>query len=234
MPLRYGLVENQMTSDPDDYMAVTLDNPTKGVEEIVERMISRGSTVTRAEALGTLEEFKQAVCDIVKDGFNVNTELFAVYPRVAGVFDSADERFNANKHGINLNLRAGKRLNETVHDLSVEKVEVDEAKPTLQTLTDLKSDVVNESVSISRVASIKGAHLKIDTEHPDSGIFLIDADENEVKVSNIVKNKPSELLFFVPDDLPLGTYQIEVRTVLRNRKTLRTGRLPVSITALGN
>jgi hypothetical protein len=58
MPLRYGLVENQLTSDPDDYMAVTLDNYTKGIDDIVERMISRGSTVTTAEALGTLEEFK--------------------------------------------------------------------------------------------------------------------------------------------------------------------------------
>jgi hypothetical protein len=233
MPLRYGLVENQLTSDPDDYMAVTLDNYTKGIDDIVERMISRGSTVTTAEALGTLEEFKLAVCDLVKEGFNVNTELFSVYPRVAGVFNSADEAFNANKHTINLNLRAGKRLTEAARDLSVEKVGVEEAKPTLKTIIDLKSNAVNESITVGRIASIKGALLKLDPDNPESGIFLIDSDQKATKVSNVVENKPSELLFFVPDALPVGTYEIEVRTVLRNRKSLKSGRLPVSVSVVG-
>lgn len=233
MALRYGLVENLLTEDPDDLMAVTLDNPTKGIDDIVERMISRGSTVTKAEALGTLEEFKQAVCDIVKDGNNVNTELFAVYPTVAGVFENETESFNPGKHGINLNLRAGKRLVEAGRDLKVERVEVGESKPTLNVLADLKTGAVNESLSVGQIASIKGGMLKINFDNAEAGVFFIDSDGNEHKVSNIVKNKPSELLFFVPDDLPTGTYQVEVRTVLYKRKSLSTGRLGHDIVVTG-
>ncbi|WP_158275717.1 HU family DNA-binding protein [Marinilabilia rubra] len=233
MPLRYGLVENLLTDDPDDLMAVTVDNPTMGIDEIVERMISRGSTVTKAEALGTLEEFKSAVCDIVKDGNNVNTELFVIYPTVAGVFESKSEAFNASKHGINLNLRAGKRLIESSRDLNVERVEISESKPTLKTVTDLKTGAVNESVTVGQIVSIKGGLLKIDTESAEAGIFFIDPDGNAHKASRIVKNKPSELLFFVPDDLTPGTYQVEIRTVLYKRKSLSTGRLGQDIVVTG-
>ena len=233
MPLRYGLVENLLTEDPDDYMAVTLDNPTMGVDQIIDRMISRGSTVTKAEALGTIEEFKQAVCDIVKDGNNVNTELFAVYPSVAGVFESENASFKHGKHGINLNLRAGKRLVDATRDLNVEKVEVDGAKPSLQSLADLKSDTVNEAMTVGQIVSLKGGMLKINTENPEAGVFLLDSEGIETKVSKIKKNKPSELLFFVPDDLTPGTYQVEVRTNLHKRKSLSTGRLGHDIVVTG-
>lgn len=232
MPLRYGLVENPLTSDPDDYMAVTLDNQTVDIDGIVERMVSRGSTVTKAEALGTLEEFKLAVCEIVKDGFNVNTELFSVYPTVAGVFNDASEGFSSSKHSINLNLRAGRRLTEAVRDLTVEKVAVTESKPVLQLLTDLKSGAVNESASIGQIVSIKGALLKISGEASLVGVFFIASDGTETQITDFVKNKPSELLFFIPDDLAVGSYDVEVRTTIKQRKQLSVGKLANKISII--
>lgn len=231
MALRFGLIENLLTADPSDYMAVTLDNKTMGIDDIINRMISRGSTITKAGALATIEEFNLAVCDIVREGNYVNTELFSVYPSVAGVFNSSNEGFNRNKHAINLNLRAGRRLSEATRNLSVEKVEVVQARPTLQTLTDLKSGSVNESISIGQIASIKGSLLKINgDEDSDAGIFLIADDGKTTKVTRMVKNKPSELLFFVPDELIPGSYLLEVRTVLYKRKAISVGRLNHTLT----
>jgi hypothetical protein len=233
MPLRYGLIENPLTGDPDDYMAVTFDNQTVGIDGIVERMVSRGSTVTKAEALGTLEEFNLAVCEIVKDGFNVNTELFSVYPTVAGVFNDASEGFNSSKHSINLNLRAGQRLTEAIANLSVEKVTVTESKPVLQLFTDLKSGAINESASKGQIVSIKGALLKISGEASLVGVFFIAADGTETQITDFVKNKPSELLFFIPEDLAVGSYDVEVRTVLTSHKSVSVGQLSnkIAITA---
>ncbi|MGQ1947087.1 DNA-binding domain-containing protein [Geofilum sp. OHC36d9] len=232
MPLRYGLIENPLTSDPDDYMAVTFDNQTVGIDEIVERMISRGSTVTKAEALGSFEEFNLAVCDIVKSGFNIKTDLFSVYPTVAGVFNDASEGFNSSKHSINLNLRAGQRLIEAVANLSVEKVTVTESKPVLQLLTDLKSGAINESATIGQIVSIKGALLKIAGEAPSVGVFFIAADGTETRIADFVKNKPSELLFFIPDDLAVGSYDVEVRTVLPSHKSVSVGQLSNKISII--
>lgn len=225
MPLRYGLVENHLTSDPGDYMAIVQDNETFTEEQIVERMISRGSTVTKAEALSVLEEFGLALEDILKGGNNVNTKLFAIYPSISGVFTNSTDSFDASRHAIRMNVSVGSRFNKTTSSIQAQKVETVSPMPVLQKFTDLKNKAVNESFTPGQIASITGLLLKFNENDPQQGIFFISSDNSETKVTNITKNKPSELLFFVPETLTSGNYYIEVRTILATRKSLVKGRL---------
>jgi len=48
--LKYALRENLLTPEPDDYMAQTVDARSYSGEEIVELMLKRGSTLTKADA----------------------------------------------------------------------------------------------------------------------------------------------------------------------------------------
>ena len=48
--LKYALRENLLTPEPDDYMAQTVDARSYRGEEIVELMLKRGSTLTKADA----------------------------------------------------------------------------------------------------------------------------------------------------------------------------------------
>lgn len=60
---------------------------------------------------------------------------------------------------------------------------------------------------------------------PEQGIFFLNSEKNDVvRVTNMIRNKPSELMFFIPDQLS-GIYLVEVRTVFHNSKQLRIGRL---------
>ncbi len=231
MALRYALAENLLTADPNDYMAVTTDNETVGINEIVDRMISRGSTVTKAEALSVLEEFNQAVTDLLKSGNNISTELFAIYPSISGVFNSPNEAFNANKHAINLKMRAGNRLKDIHRNMVLERVEVNEYKPVIQQVTDLKTGAVNDTVSIGQIISVKGALLKISEEEKEAGIFIIGEGTPETRITHIVKNKPSELLFFIPAGIGTGSCTIEIRTFVKGRKTISITRCPFELTA---
>jgi hypothetical protein len=43
-------------------------------------------------------------------------------------------------------------------------------------------------------------------------------------VDTLIKNKPSELIFMNPD-LPAGTYRLEIRSIVYNTTTIRTGSL---------
>lgn len=232
MALRYGLTENLLTSDPNDYMAVTTDNATVGREEIVERMISRGSTVTRAEALSVLEEFDQAIIDLVKSGVNINTNLFSIYPSILGVFNSSDEVFSPARHSVKINMRAGKRLMDIHKQIALERVELGETKPIIQAVTDLKTGAINSTVSIGQIVSIKGGLLKIAEELPEAGIFVIGEGTPETRVTQIVKNKPSELLFFMPAAMGPGACTIEIRTLIKNRKTITITRPPFELNAI--
>nr|WP_321450729.1 DNA-binding domain-containing protein [uncultured Carboxylicivirga sp.] len=230
MALRYGLIPNHLTDDPNDCMAITTDNDTVDIEQIVDTMIGKGSTVTKAEALSVVEEFEYAIVEAVKNGQSVSTELFNISPSVSGVFTSSSDGFDASRHSVRLNLNPGKRLKEAIHSIELKKVEITSPQPVLQQFVNLKDSSVNEWFTPGQIAAIRGSMLKFDEDDAQQGIFFIAADSTETRVTNVVKNKPSELLFFVPEELNSGTFDVEVRMTPHNQKQLKKGRLQVSLT----
>ncbi|WP_461643940.1 DUF4469 domain-containing protein [Labilibaculum euxinus] len=107
-------------------------------------------------------------------------------------------------------------------------------QPVIQQFTDLKTKAVNETFSPGQIASLKGSLLKFDEEDADQGIFFIAGDGAATKVVNVVKNKPSELLFFVPEALKTGSFQVEVRTIFKNYKSMRAGRFLIDLVPVGS
>ena len=54
--LPYSLFENPMTPDPNDRMAIPSVNQCLTIHDLFAHMVSRGSTVTTAEAHSVYEE----------------------------------------------------------------------------------------------------------------------------------------------------------------------------------
>jgi len=225
MALRYGLVPNHLTDDPNDCMAVTTENDTITSKTLVEQMIGKGSTITKAEALSVIEEFEYAVVDAVKSGNNVNTELFKISPSIVGVFNDSNDGFDTSRHAVKINLNPGKRLSEVSDQIDLRKVSITAIQPIPQKFIDLITKVTNESFTAGQVASIRGSNLKFDEADPNQGIFFIDKDGNETRVDNLIKNYPSELMFIVPSVLTAWSYAVEIRCVYHKSKSLRKGRL---------
>ncbi|WP_282035879.1 DNA-binding domain-containing protein [Saccharicrinis aurantiacus] len=230
MPLRYGVIANHLTADPDDLMGVVTDNDTITTEKIVEMMAGKGSTVTKAEALSVIEEYEYAIVNAIKQGNNVNTELFKIYPSISGVFINDEDTFTASRHAVKLNLNAGPRLASAVSDIELRKVEVKGSMPVIQKITNVKTGAVNEDFTSGQLLSIMGSHIKFDEEDAEQGVFFIAADKSETRASNVFKNKPSELLVFAPEGLS-GVFTIEVRLKARRSSTLRVGRSNFDMTA---
>jgi len=59
MPINYVLFENNLTSDPTDYMAMVQPTGTAELEDVIERIIQQGSTVTRPDIVSVMEDFFQ-------------------------------------------------------------------------------------------------------------------------------------------------------------------------------
>ncbi len=85
MALKYALFENHLTDDPSDYMAVVQLQASKSQEDVIDLMIGRGSTVTKAEALSVLEEYAAAIEQLLREGQALNTPLFNLSPTIKGV-----------------------------------------------------------------------------------------------------------------------------------------------------
>lgn len=229
MALKFALFENHLTSDPDDYMAVVQDLRSKAQEDVIDLMISRGSTVTKAEALSVLEEYAGAIVLLLKDGYAINTPIFNLSPSIKGVFYGPDEPFNSPAHAVKINITAGTRLREVGPQVAVERVKGGSPQPDPEYLDDLGSDTRNEQLTPGNIARLRGSRLKFETGDLMQGVFLIAADTTVTRVATVSRNKPGEIDFLVPA-LPPGVYRLEVRAVLFQGKTLKVGVLPALLT----
>jgi hypothetical protein len=210
-------------------MAVVQDQQSRSQEDVIDLMIGRGSTVTKAEALSVLEEYASAIVQLLKEGYSINTPIFNLSPSIKGVFTSADQSFTPSVHSVKINIAPGARLREVGPMVSVEKVKGASPQPTPEYLDDLGSGTRNEMLTVGNIAQLKGSRLKFDETDPAQGIFLIDASRGETQVKTIARNKPAQVDFLVPPLAP-GEYQLEVRAMIYKGKEIKKGILSATLT----
>jgi len=223
MPLKYGLVPNKLNTKNGDCVGLTTGNDSYSTKDIIEMMIERGSTVTKAEALAVIEEYSQVISTLVRGGASVNTELFAVSPSVSGNFTGMDDSFDPNRHSVKLNLTAGSRLQQEINHIQLKKVQIHSRIPVVRQFTDLYSGMKDNSFTPGQAASVKGSLLKFEETDPLQGIFLIGDGKKETRVDRVIKNVASELLFIMPDTLLDKEYRIEIRAKVYRTTQIRKG-----------
>ena len=226
--LKYSLRENLLTPAPDDYMAQTADVRSYTLDEIIDLMMDKGTTITRADVAATLQVYSEVVSSIVKDGSAVNTPLFNTALTIAGVFNGANDAFDKKRHTVNLNMSAGTLLRDAVSKIKCEKTEGLSTDPYITEVADIISGTVNEVLTKGGVVQLTGSRLKFDAKDAAQGIFFVPETGNPVRAAVIAENKPARLMAIIPADLAAGTYYVEVRTKIdmggKKLKTLKTGR----------
>ena len=210
--LKYSLRENLLTPAPDDYMAQAQDVRSYTLDEIIDLMMDKGTTITRADVAATLQVYGEVVSAIVKDGSAVNTPLFNTALTIAGVFNGAADAFDKKRHTINLNLTAGTLLRDAVTKVKCEKTEAAGTDPYITEVTDIVSGKVNEVLSKGGVVQLVGSRLKFDAKDAVQGIFFVPETGEADRAAVIAENKPARLMAIIPADLAAGTYYIEVRS----------------------
>ena len=234
--LKYSLRENLLTPAPDDYMAQVTDVRSYTLDEIIDLMMEKGTTLTRADVAATLQVYGEGVSAIIKDGSAVNTPLMNTSMSISGVFDGANDSFDKKRHTVNLNITAGTLLRDAVTKVKCEKTEGVSTDPYITEVTDIVSGKVNEVLTKGGVVQLVGSRLKFDAKDTAQGIFFVPETGNPVRAAVIAENKPARLMAIIPADLAAGTYYIEVRTKYANAtkqlKTLKIGRFakPLTIT----
>ncbi len=227
MTLKYGLADNGLTPDQEDQRAVMYVDEVKILDELVDEMIGRGSTVTKAEALSVMEEYYDAMTKFLGEGYTITTPAYSITPRIRGVFKDKKERYDPNKHRLYLSVKPRARLKEALRHIKLEYRKSNGQQPLLEELTDLMSESTNEQLTPGGIAHLNGELLKFEGADPQQGIFFRSGNrETRVVPKTVARNMPAELIFMVPATLNKGPYQVEVRTVLHGSKKLRIAKLP--------
>ena len=235
--LKYSLRENLLTPAPDDFMAQTQDVRSYTLDEIIDLMMQKGSTLTRADVSAVLQIYGEVCASIIADGSALNTPLMNTSLSISGVFNGANDAFDKKRHAVNLNMTAGTLLRSALSKIKCEKTGTASTDPYISEVKDVVSDTVNTLLTKGAVVQITGSRLKFDQKDASQGIFFVPETGAPVRATVIAENKPARLMAIIPADLAAGTYYIEVRTKYANAtkqlKTLKTGRFakPLTVTA---
>ena len=91
-----------------------------------------------------------------------------------------------------------------------------------------------KTASAGSIGILNGRLIKFDQTDKLQGIFLVPIcfSNPDIRIESYITIKSSEILFLFPQPLPKGEYLLEVRSTMRTKNTLFTGRLGNSITIL--
>ena len=224
--LKYCLRENLLTAKPDDYMAQVTDSQVFTLDDIVDRMVKRGTTVTRTDLAALMQLYTQECTYIVEEGGTLNTPLINTSFSISGVFDGADDSFDGKRHSVNLNINAGTALKEALTKTRAEKVETVSTDPYITAVTD-KLNGTTDTIKIGSVMEILGSRLKFDAKDEEQGVFAVSGTKT-VRCASVVENKPARLIVILDPTVKAGDFTLEVRTKMdgngvRKLKTLKKG-----------
>ena len=224
--LKYCLRENLLTAKPDDYMAQVTDSQVFTLDDIIDRMVKRGTTVTRTDLAALMQLYTQECTYIVEEGGTLNTPLINTVFSISGVFDGADDSFDAKRHSVNLNINAGTALKEALTKVKASKVESVSTDPYITSVTD-KLNGTSDTIKIGSVMEIIGSRLKFDPKDEEQGVFAV-SGTTAVRCASVIENKPARLIVLLDASVPAGDFTLEVRTKLtsdgsKKSKTLKKG-----------
>ena len=227
----YSLVDNKLTPDPNDLRAQVRNVATVEVEELANRIVRPGSTVTKAEFLAMYEEFGAEIVKAVLRGETVVTDIFTARPTLTGVWLNDQDAFDRTRHHGRIRLAAGKRLRHAEAQLRFELERgQDQSVPLLDRLEDFTSEALNGALTKGGTVRLTGSKLKFDPSDPDQGLFLVKSTGPATRITKVMTNKPSQQLFMVPATLAAGTYRLEVRTKTKGSNVLKTAALGAALT----
>ena len=210
--LKYSLRENLLTPAPDDYMAQVADVRSYTLDEIIDLMMDKGTTLTRADVAATLQVYGEVCSSLIKDGAALNTPLMNTALSISGVFNGVNDIFDKKRHTVNLNITAGILLRDVLPKIKCEKTEGASTDPYITEVTDIVTGTANTTLTKGGVVQLVGARLKFDAKDTAQGIFFVPETGEAVRAAVIAENKPARLMAIIPADLAAGTYYIEVRS----------------------
>ena len=210
------LYDNVLTTDnPNDFIARVSSERSLGVKQICETASSRGGADVSAAAMEhAVELFLKEMSYQLCDGYAVNTGYFTTTAQIRGVFDSAAETFNAEKHNLFFQFIQGEKLRTEIPAIKVDILGTANSSALILQVTDVKTGSVNELLTPGRNLKIQGTKIKVVGDNPSIGVFFVNTSTNartKVDASDMVVNNPSELIVLIPT-LPAGSYKLEVVT----------------------
>jgi hypothetical protein len=228
--INYSLTENTMNPDKKEYIAKVAQIRKTDLDTIIDFMVAEGTGLTRPQALAYHEKLMQVYEYFIVERGSLTTPFFRIQTTMSGIFDNMDDFYESKRHQLNFRLSPGPRLNHLKSKMKVKKVSREELTPNPSLLIDMTGNSINGQISSGNIAKLKGRRLKFDPKDSLQGIFFISREDPNVRirVNSYSVILPAEIHFLIPQ-LTAGKYTIEIKAIMRNHVSVRTGVLRSNI-----
>lgn len=230
MSIDYKLHEYNLPSGAD-YRARVQHQRTLDLDDVINHMAARNSGISKAIMIVVFGEFLKTLITLLVDGYKIETPFAVFSITIKGDFTSPDDKFDHQRHKIELNIAVGDPLKDGfAGQLRPRKRQMVLPHPIISRCTSGSAPTASNVLWPGRIATIHGTGLKFDENDPSQGIFLTPVQSSAdpqpmgspLRIDDVGHNKGRKLVFVVPPDLPPGLYQLEVRARF-GRHTVRTG-----------
>jgi hypothetical protein len=202
------------------------------VEDAIEALTQSGSILKETECFAVIHGFLNYLNEQLAEGNGFLSPYFRLTPGVRGVFDSEEDHYDPQRHRPSVNFRPGKKMQQAMQRMKMQRVDSEVPAPIPHTWQDWKSHSENKQLTPGQVGVVMGEKLKVEDSHdPAQGVFFTHlATQQTYRAEGIFHNYPKQLMVPIPEGLPAGLYELEVRSAYGNGATIRSGRLPHTLT----
>ena len=206
---------NALTKDDlNDCIAEVLTRQqTRHNADIADRIVARGSEFRKETIVAILSQRDEEVLKTVLEGSSFADSLVQVSPRVSGVWATSKAPFDAAVHRRTVDLTLTAAFRAALEAVGVRVLGTKASGAEIALITDTATGATDGTITIGDDIIIEGDKLKVDEADDGQGVFIVDADGTEHKVTRRLSlNKPSQLIARVPAAVPAGSVTVLVRT----------------------
>jgi len=223
MPVGYYVRENKLTPRPSYYCQTTAEETLED-DEIAELIHALNPSITAAQVGTVLQNFQLVVTEQVADGKFVKLKNFVSFmPRIPVRLDLPTDDIPPD--AVKVAAKIPKELNRAVQNIATyERLGYPSKAPEVV----IGYETTTEYPRFIRDGypfRLSGKFLGFDVDDEDLGIFLNDADDNEIEQEKIALNDPSNVIITADfGGEPAVSPNVEKTVYCRNRYT-RNGTL---------
>lgn len=213
--LQVRLFENKLKKDKGTFFAKVKSSNVMNIEEICKQAELRGGSSIKANIMkNAVEEFFKEMAYKLASGISVNTGYFTATPSIKGVFKSANDIFDKDRHSIRFRFNQGNKMREEVSKVNVEIVGLNPNDAYLDYVCDLTTMSENEMVTANKIIKLGGNKIKVFGDDESVGVYFTNTEtkqKTKVPMSDISDNGIKSITLLVPD-LDPGFYSITIQT----------------------
>ncbi|MCR5752948.1 MAG: hypothetical protein K6G91_13420 [Kiritimatiellae bacterium] len=214
MKVGYRLVRNATsTADKAPYTGVAVPVGSLAYDNILQRMLDRGTFMTRATAQYFLNEFYEYAAKVIADDVvRINMGAFSIYPMIGGSFDSEDDAFRAPRNTLYVGATLSQEIRDAVAGITPASLGTEAANGAVKisSVMDLASETYRLIDGLNEFR-IVGIDLTV-PDGEDESLSLV-ASDGVTKVSDITVVRTDDgqrIVCTLASAVPAGTHYVRL------------------------